>query len=335
MFTMELTERAIDAVNISSGRCFLCGDTPSTGQGEHIFPKWLQKHLNIWDDQLTLLNGTRIPYSQLTIPCCEHCNNGVLSKIENNVKQILTRSSNPTEDETLFLGRWMAKILVGILFKESSLLLDRSNPNLGTIFPPSMVDDFYHTHLILNTARVPTSFDCLHWNYPFSLYHYRVDEGLEKNEFDLSTNVFGNSISIRVGTHALVFISDGGMQMEHGMGGPFNLAGKQLHPLQFKEISARVHYKSTLRDATHRYIISENERNIQMSQTGVQSYSPPDFESNEIDLFREWNEKDFADAVTQYLGSYGKNMYDPETNSCRTYLVDENGKFANQPKISP
>jgi hypothetical protein len=40
----------------------------------------------IFEQTLTLLNGTEIPYKQLTIPCCSECNNVHLGKMEQHMK---------------------------------------------------------------------------------------------------------------------------------------------------------------------------------------------------------------------------------------------------------
>jgi len=74
MNVLELTDRAVKESNIAEKRCFACGGPPSTGIGEHVIPLWLQNKLSLFDEQLTLLNGTRIPYRKLTVPCCANCN---------------------------------------------------------------------------------------------------------------------------------------------------------------------------------------------------------------------------------------------------------------------
>lgn len=44
------------------GRCFLCGERFPFDQimREHAFPRWLQRKFDIWNRQLTLVNGTTI-----------------------------------------------------------------------------------------------------------------------------------------------------------------------------------------------------------------------------------------------------------------------------------
>ncbi len=76
--------------------CFLCGCSlgVENRSEEHVIPKWLQKRFKLLDQRLVLLNGTSIPYKQLTIPCCKPCNNKHLAPIENKVKLATSRNAS-------------------------------------------------------------------------------------------------------------------------------------------------------------------------------------------------------------------------------------------------
>jgi len=174
MKVLELTDRAVLESSIAKKRCFACGGLPSSGIGEHVIPKWLQNKLLLFDERLTLTNGTTIPYRNLTVPCCIECNTGFLSKIENSVQPVFHRGGVSSDEEKLALARWLSKILIGLLVKETSLLIDRSKPSLGTIVEPAFIDELRHCHFVMQSARKTTSFRCLHSEFPFSLYSYRV-----------------------------------------------------------------------------------------------------------------------------------------------------------------
>ena len=81
--------KQIEEHTYSNDHCFLCGcqlnDENSTV--EHVIPKWLQREFNLWDQKITLLNGTLFPYKNLTIPCCFDCNNIHLKPFEDKVKK--------------------------------------------------------------------------------------------------------------------------------------------------------------------------------------------------------------------------------------------------------
>jgi hypothetical protein len=332
MKVMELTDRAVSENSIAKKRCFACGGPPSSGIGEHIIPKWLQNKFHLFDEQLTLLNGTSIPYRNLTVPCCTECNTGFLSRIENSVQPIFHRGGVSSDEERLALARWLSKILIGLLVKETSLSFDRAKPSLGTIVEPRFIDELRHCHLVMQSARKTTSFRCLHSEFPFSLYFYRVSNYRKNHEFDLSTNIAGQSVSIRIGQLGAIFVSDGGLQIEVGPKGPFELSGSDLSETQFREISARVHYKAALRDATHFYLTLENDDSIQLEQLHVRSFSGYLPGSSELQIFRDWNETELSYAMSAYMRVDRSIIFDEETLTCRTSLFDKEGNPIAEPK---
>lgn len=199
MYALELTERATREESISNRKCFACGGEPSTGDGEHVIPLWLQGRLGLSNEFITILNGTRLSYRSLKIPCCESCNNGFISRIESNVKRVFEEKDPIQEYGKLSIARWLSKILIGILVKETSLLHDRSNTLDGNILPSSFISELQHCHFIMQSARKTSRFSCLHSKFPFSFYTYTITDNGENGKFDLSTNIIGMSISIRVG----------------------------------------------------------------------------------------------------------------------------------------
>lgn len=62
---------ALDTLSDPRHRCFLCGtDLMLAGNtDEHVIPKWAQRRYDLWNQTVTLLNGTGLKYSQLTVPC--------------------------------------------------------------------------------------------------------------------------------------------------------------------------------------------------------------------------------------------------------------------------
>lgn len=319
MIALEASHAAVSEANIRAKQCFACGRKPTTGAGEHVVPKWLQSKLGLFDERLTLLNGTQIPYRNLTVPCCSECNNGFLSAIEREVHPIFTRGTLIAEDQ-LVLGRWLSKILIGILVKETSLSFDRRNPYSGSIVEPEFMDELQHCHFIMQSARKPTLFRCLHSDYPFSLYHYQIASSDPADTFDLSTNIYGQSISIRIGALGVVFVNDGGFQLYAGAKGPFGLNGATVTPLQFAELTARIHFKAALRDATHIYVTFENDQVVQIEQLHVKSFSGYLPGTDEQQIFRAWDEEAFSYALAAYTRLPRSELFDETAGVCRTSL---------------
>ncbi|MBT8152828.1 hypothetical protein KMP13_02765 [Epibacterium ulvae] len=112
-YILSLTTAALKAENIGAGKCFLCGTEPSSGVGEHVIPKWLQRRHDLFNEKLTLLNGTRFFYRGLTITACSHCNNSVLKSTEDFVSRMVPKDIERWAPEHSFeVGRWMSKIFL-------------------------------------------------------------------------------------------------------------------------------------------------------------------------------------------------------------------------------
>ena len=107
--------------SFAEDKCFLCGTqlTSDNRSDEHVIPKWVQHEFALWNQNLTLLNQTPIPYRQLTIPCCAPCNNEHLNRIEVAVSTAWREgfdSFASLNRDVLFL--WLAKIVYGLLVRE-------------------------------------------------------------------------------------------------------------------------------------------------------------------------------------------------------------------------
>lgn len=96
---------------LDPSKCFLCGNTVSENArtAEHVFPKWMQKEVELWNRNLTLLNGTVIPYRQLTITCCHDCNHFHLGKLRKAGQRRFPtrrrRSTSPRSRGPVFMAR--------------------------------------------------------------------------------------------------------------------------------------------------------------------------------------------------------------------------------------
>lgn len=326
-YVLHLTERALEPNNIIAGRCFLCGGQPTNGKGEHVIPKWLQNRFNLWDSELGLLNGSLLPYRSLRVPACAMCNGEVLGRTERYVSK-LSADNIPvwTVADSYEVGRWMAKILVGILYKEASLLRDQRQPALGAIFPPEAMDEMYLLHLLLQSWRKLILFRAIHTQHPFTLYVYSLAEDEEFGSFNLSTNIFGRSICMRFGRLGFAFVGDGGLQHEMAVRGPYNLARQQLHPIQFDELAARVHYKASLRDATHSYFHAEDAETFRFQQMAVVPHTKIKLPDGSDRVFKPWSLKQLAVVFERYEVPGFEYLIDEAGEAALTRLVDENGQ---------
>src|SRR5262245_49103738 len=83
---LQALVRRLEALELANAECFLCASPIIDGLYtlEHVVPAWAQRRYNLWDQRLTLLNGTDIPYRHVTIPCCDDCNGYRLKPMEDS-----------------------------------------------------------------------------------------------------------------------------------------------------------------------------------------------------------------------------------------------------------
>jgi len=286
----------------SENNCFLCGKNILEEYSvEHIFPKWLQKDFLLWDQTIMLLNGSSIPYRNLTVPCCQDCNSKYLSKVEHIIQQGVREGFGKfiTIDESIIF-QWVGKIFYSLLYKELTLLHDRSNPAQGTINNEKYMENFSGLHGLLQSARFPTKFN---FNYPWSIFVFNVEHFGEERVFDYGDDTDRGSIKIRMGNIGIVACLIDFGSVKNATKEWFScLRGKRIHPFQFEEIAAIVFYLNILFDRNPKFvnIVDTSDEDPQLSviplPLGGYSTKP---------IFRKWNTDDYAITYADFLRKFG------------------------------
>ncbi len=303
-------------------RCFLCGGyLKDSKSNEHIFPKWSLKRYDLWDENLILLNGSRIKYRQLTIPCCRICNNKHLSKIEKKIGKIIKKGYDKFKKfDELIIYQWILKIFYGLLFKELSLNKDLRNPLLGTIISPEILEKFETLHFFLQSIRVKFEFkNFLPWSI-FILKSHTYDN--PKENFDYHDEIFNLTFSIRMGEICIfACLEDSGAQKELFEEYFEEYEYYPIHPLQFDELSAKITYKSSLMNRVPKYIsfLPEDENGmVIVTTTPLQGFSTKP-------IYDDWDPKSYSKVLYLYWSRWGKEMEEIfiEPNLVLSFLKDE------------
>lgn len=317
-------------ISLSTSHCFLCGSKLIKATDEHIFPKWLQHKFELWNETITLLNGSKIPYRMLKIPCCNKCNNEYLSEIEKEVSDAVNNgyeSFVSLDEDKIFY--WASKILYGLLFKELSLNKDRKDPNAGKIMTAESMERFSTLHILLQGIRIPTKFlDIKPYSiFIFKMYEYENGDRRNFNYFDsYNQNIYGMKMN-DIGF--IMCIEDSGVHGELGKSSFGKYKDKVLHEIQLQEIFAQINYKQYLALYPPRYMVieseSQNERSIQVIQPSG-------------NLFDEWSQEIYGHILTRILARVVgpenikfEDIYSPP-DKVMTFLNNEDGSFKEIPK---
>ena len=309
--------------SFTKDKCFLCGtDLINDSSDEHVFPKWLQKEFDLWNQKITLLNQTTIPYKSLTIPCCEKCNNVYLSAIEKKVSIAYKggiEAFKKLDEYTIFL--WVSKIFYGILFKELFLPLDRQQPFKDTILSSELLEKYRMAHLFLQGIRLPMEFKD---SNPWSLFVFESQKYTNKSyNFDYKDCIQGLTFGIRMGEISIIAVlQDNSSQSEILKDTIENLQQLKLHPIQFGEIFAKTKYKQLTLNRTPKYLITQTQgtENITVMSLSLGGIFPEN-------IYDDWNEEFYSHILAFCTGISQEKLYVKEAKQTLTYLYNEDNNL--------
>lgn len=293
--TMESQEDLLTGTErhpFGADACFLCGVRlgPTNATEEHVIPRWAQGRYELWNQRLTLLNGTTLPYRALTVPCCSPCNSRHLKPLEDKLSAAVASGASAVRNldpRTIFL--WLGKVFWGLLYRELFLAFDRKERAAGTITSPDLMREYRMHHYFLQSARVPLTFSGF---LPGSVFVYDVKPTAAPNaQWFLSDDIETLFICCTMGEVGLVgALQDGGAQWHQFRDVHDRLKGHPLHPLQFREVAAKHCYASKLFDRIPKYMITDDGVVRQAPLQGL-SAKP---------IFRPWSQQEYASVLSQF-----------------------------------
>ncbi|WP_146241863.1 HNH endonuclease [Pseudomonas jessenii] len=322
---------AIRDHDFSETTCFLCGNDVENNQRsrEHVFPKWLLHHFGLLDHPLTLLNGTRLAYRNLVIPCCQTCNNECLSSIEREVQERFMMGA--AEVASMDRGRlllWVLKIFYGLLYRELFLSIDRRDPAAGNIVSTEDMEQFQLLHFILQSCRVPMDFSVMDSDIPASVFVFEVQEPSNADwKFDYKDDVVNRTLYLRLGNVGILAAFDMGAQTPPGMEFFSRYQGHLLHPLQFAELGANLFMKARVLNRTPKVIIGESSERVSFSVISIAGLSSSP-------VFGTWEAEDMAEMLMFFLG-YPLEMVMPVKGRLATWLTNSDGSLRTMSMDAP
>lgn len=317
-------ELIFDSSHFDYEHCFLCGrELENQDSREHVLPEWLLRRFDLWNHQVALLNNTSMPYRQLYIPCCIECNNESLSQIENLVCQAVSLGFEAfVELDELTVFQWAAKIRYGLIFKELSLLHDRSNPLAGRIASPELLEEYRQLHYFLQSVRLPFYF---HEPVPWSLFLVKTHSYEGEQGFDFLDFLMTMTFFIRMGDIGLLIcFEDNSTQRELFSEFFDQFEDIALHPLQFAELSTIVYYQETLKNRTPKYVTMYGGDRYEVLSLPLQGFTS-------APIYDEWDNDTYAMilhwVLRRYLGE-GLELEEirPDSEHLFTYLRNSNGE---------
>ncbi len=236
--------------------CFLCGVTldAKSRSVEHVFPKWLLRKGNLFNETLFQSNASTLPYRQCTIPCCVLCNSGPLSKLETEIRNAFGGGPEGVRNlEAERLSLWMAKIYYGTILRSNLLPTDRANPSGGPIVPDEVMPILSMLRFFLQRIRIDHQFN-FDPDSTFVTNVHRYDK--PDRDFDwMAATVIGKpgrerfvpALALRHnGVGVITLFGDGGAHKKLCASAFDEFTDVQLHPVQFVELACHAFYKHSL-----------------------------------------------------------------------------------------
>lgn len=312
---IELSNQALK--DAAQDRCFLCGEKfpPDSITREHVFPKWLQRKLDIWNRQLTLLNGTKITYRSFTAPACVDCNGISLSRIEDKVATALPLGAEGVRalgHEILYI--WLSKLMFGALYVEALLPSDQSNHLAGPILPSTVLENFRHLHFMMQAARTSVEFHSFETKFHASVLVFPVQQHPSTaHRFMYRDDVAHGCIAVRLDTVGLICVADGGAQERLAEEIFPKLFSHNLHPLQFEEICARVFAKARTQRLVPKYVTAISPGRTSVTQMPFGGMSGA--------IFGDWDHELYALMLADFTG-YPLEIISPGGGQVTTWIGD-------------
>lgn len=307
--------KIVDEHSFTSDKCFLCGCilNEENKTEEHVIPKWLQNKYNLWDQLLTVLNGTDLPYRYLTIPCCRECNNIHLKPFEDKICEAQNNGFDSfikLDKEIIYL--WLSKIFFGVMYKNLFLDVSRKEPTKGKIIPPKYLKHF-NTHLLfLQGIRGRHKFIDF---FPGSIFIFKTQlpNNIER-QWDYMDNHYAMLISMRLGEIGVIAVLQDGNTLSDYSNDLEKHRKIDLHPLQFRELTAKVLYKAILFNRSPKFMAVQNKGIVQSYMNPIAGYTGEK-------IFNKWDNFEYTKLLSYYLGIELNSISEEQYFTC---LVDEN-----------
>lgn len=309
---------AVEGREFGRSICFLCGGrlNKTNRTEEHVIPRWVQRRFSLYNQQIILLNGTKIAYRSLTIPCCDECNKKHLKPIEDSVAEATLQGPKAVavlDPLTLFV--WLGKIFYGLLYKELFLRRDRTSGRRATIATRETLRAYALHQLFLQAVRLPMKFIPA---IPASIFIFELEAvGDKRLQWDFRDSLNHLTVSCRMGNVGiLAALQDGGAQRDSHVIPWEEFQKHSLHPIHFTELSAAFFYAAGLLNRTPKFMIFDGEP-TQVGQNPLQGFSSKP-------IFDDWNQETFATILSKMLGLPLEQVFQAPSGVA-TWLHDETG----------
>jgi hypothetical protein len=312
--------------------CFVCADENVEPTKEHVVPDWILKRFSLYNQSVSLPNGTLLPYRSYVVPCCWECNQLLSQQLETPISKAFNEGFEGIKNFLVKgngskLFSWLALIFIKMHCKDASLPLNRDRRAMTGSIAKELEYDWGEMHHAYCLARAVYSKATVEPEALGSLAIFSVHEDPKEREpFDIGDLTFANTFAIRVGGVGVIACFGDGGAVLHKLSQLFlkDLDGKLSYP-QFRELLAhfaccRLHLENPPRLST---LFNRQDSEITIACT----------KRDKEPEFREFDRSMLGNLMERVLYDTTKNNVDVPNYRERlrsgemSFLFSDNGSF--------
>lgn len=305
----------------SSQKCFLCGKILNRNNStkEHIFPQWILKEFDLYNNVITLLNGTTFPYRMAVIPCCNNCNNMHLSQLEIYIKNETQKGYEHffRNVSMIKLYQWCQLIFYKILYKETFLKDNIKDSTSSFIISEDQFKLLSLNHLFLRSIDKKIEFKDF---FPGSIFICNLKCSHDKSKnFDYFDSISHQCFGIRINDIGIIAVlGDTNLQKNLFNESYNDILNHILSPIQFKNLFAKcVFAQHNYNDPFHFEIGNITDESLTISIKFKEGISGNVYEVGNQDDYLSILASVFRCSHESFLlpnGKVGSLFYDKEGN---------------------
>jgi len=312
-----------EKMQFTDTNCFLCGNKITPEHRAPVFAEWLQQKYRLQQKELLLLDKSVTTFSELSIPCCDHCHTHYLLPLEAEIETAAAQGIEglkSLDEQKLF--QWIGKMYYGTLVTE---LIKEMNPLIMPQYAvsedPRMLGKFGSFFQVLQSLRVPMVFSDF---IPCSLFLLEVNPLEDELPFEYQDELTTMAFSIKLdGIIIICTLLDNGI-IRKAMHKLYELTeGQQLHPVQVAEFKARAFYAAYIFNVVPEYFI----RPVKSGDDYLVLDTLIDDIRNEI--FNPWDMRAYAHMLEEMLKPWNIREQEILLNPKQplSFLLDGENKF--------
>src|SRR6266702_1774238 len=333
-FLFFSTERFVRDICLGHS-CLICGADPKQKlfNDEHVIPQWILHKYDLYNRQMTLSNGTKLPYRQNTVPCCAECNGFLGRSLEEPMLELMTNGfdafSAGLQDAIPIVFRLLCLTVFKNHYRDRLLRMDRDrrapDVKLGDQYT---WDELHHMHTM---ARSTYSGADIESDVQGSLLIFQVKKTDLEETFDYVDLYPAQAVLLRVEDIGIVSVlndSCGASQVFRNSGLADRIAGGSISNVQLREILAHLATINMHLKERPRY---RTEVNGDAGTCTIRVTLPPQLEVDES------AEDDFGSVMETACGELirastvnSEEVLEHVRKGTYTFLFKEDGTFNDQ-----